>query len=214
MPLEIDHVFCFVTPGDGAIDRVLAAGWTVDEGIEHAGQGTRNRRLWLDDQYVELVWMSSRADAEANPLRLDRRADWRATGACPIGIGLRGQLTDGERAEMWAYRPPYAPDACIWIHRSNEDGPDQPFVFVMEAPPEVVARFLPRNRAPAPELLVHARPAAVREIRLTLARPPQALLARVSPRVSWTPGARPRIDVVVGDAPGALELTDVLALVG
>jgi Glyoxalase-like domain len=215
MSLELDHVFCFVTPGDRSIERALAGGWTLDDGIEHSGQGTRNRRLWLHSQYIEFVWLSSRVDARANPLRLDRRADWRDTGACPFGIGLRGQLTDAQRMDLWAYRPPYAPGATIWIHRSNEDALDQPFLFVMEASPDVMERYLPRNRVAAtPALLMHTRPAAIREIRLTLSRPPQALLACVTPSVLWMPGSSPRLEVVVGEGPGKLELTDVFALVG
>jgi len=114
MGLELDHVFSFVDPAEAeACARAEAAGWVLDAGIEHEGQGTRNRRLWFDEQYLELLWISSRADAVANPLRLDRRADWRTSGACPFGIGLRGQLTDAQRADFWGYHPPYAPGFTI-----------------------------------------------------------------------------------------------------
>jgi hypothetical protein len=213
--LELDHVFCFAVPDEGWLERARGAGFVLDDGIEHQGQGTRNRRLWFDEQYLELVWISSRDDAVRNPLRLDRRADWRTTGACPFGIGLRGLMTDEQRAEFWEYRPPYAPAARMLIHRSNEDAPEQPFVFANEAPPEVVQRYLPRNRlAGTPELLAHARPAAVREVRLELASAAPSLLEVVTPPVRWKIGPRPRMEVVIGDGPGVLDLTDLLSLVG
>jgi hypothetical protein len=161
--LEIDHLFCFVDPSADWAARLSDAGWVLDEGVEHVGQGTRNRRLRLPDHYLEFIWLSSRTDAAKSPVRLDRRADWRTTGACPFGIGLRGQLDEELRSEFWAYHPPYAPGARIWIHRSNEMDPGAPLVFVMESPSEAMEPSRPRNRlADKTELFAHARSVAIR----------------------------------------------------
>jgi len=213
--LEIDHLFAFVDAEGDWASRATAAGWVLDDGIAHEGQGTRNRRLWLPEQYLELVWVESRDEAAANPLRLDRRAEWRVTGACPIGIGLHGELDDATRSQFWPYRPAYAHGGTIWIHHSNEDAPAQPFVFAFDATPEMIERYRPRNRhAGAPHLLAHARPASLREVRLALPAPPQPLLAAVTPRITWRPATAPHLEVVVGDGDARLELSELVAIAG
>jgi Glyoxalase-like domain len=188
--LELDHVFCFVDPAGDWAARAERGGFALDAGNAHPGQGTRNRSIRLAEQYVECLWLDVRADAEHNPLRLDRRADFRTTGACPIGIGLRGVLPDDVRAEFWAYHPPYWPQGTIWVHRS---GDELPLVFCFE-----------RDRR-----LSNPGP-AVREVRLKLPAQPQAILGHVAPRVTWRRGARWRLEVAVG---ADVELTDELALV-
>jgi hypothetical protein len=214
--LEIDHIFCFVDPEADWVARLGDAGWVLDEGVEHVGQGTRNRRLWLPDHYLEFIWLSSRTDAVNNPLRLDRRADWLVTGACPFGIGLRGQLDEELRSEFWGYHPPYAGGACIWIHRKNETDPAAPLLFAMEAPPEVIERSRPKNRlADTPHLLAHARSATVSRVNLRIPVPAQTLLGAVTPRVVCRIDSPPRLEVVLGDSSSpVLALTEEFSLVG
>ena len=211
--LEIDHLFCFVDPGADWASRAGEGGWILDQGVEHAGQGMRNRRLWLPEQYLEFIWLSSRTDAANNPLRLDRRADWRTTGACPFGVGLRGQLDEDWRSEFWAYRPPYAPEAYLWVHRSNES---TPLVFVIEASAGTLERFRPRTRfADKPHLLAHARPATIHRLSFRTPGPIQALLANVAPQVIWRSGSPQCLEVSLGDsASPVLKLAEEVSLVG
>jgi len=137
-----------------------------------------------------------------------------AATRCPLGIGLRGPLSDDERAQFWAYQPPYAPGARIRIHRDNEAAPEQPFVFAFDAAAEVLERYLPRNRlAATPHLLAHRRPGALRAIDLALPRPPPPILDGVTPLVRWRAG-RPRLEVVVGDGDDHVELTELVSLRG
>jgi hypothetical protein len=214
--LEIDHIFCFVDPDADWVARVCNSGWVLDEGVEHVGQGTRNRRLWFPAHYLEFIWLSSRTDAVNNPLRLDRRADWPITGACPFGIGLRGQLDEELRSEFWAYHPPYAGGACIWIHWSNETEPAAPLLFVTEAPAEIIEQSRPRNRlANKPHLLAHARSATVSQVNLRIPVPAQTLLAAVTPRVVCRIGSPPRLEVILGESSTPVfALTEEFSLVG
>ena len=59
-PVELDHVFCMVTSDDDWAARLAQAGWRLDAGSTHAGQGTRNRRLRWADCYLELLWVHDR----------------------------------------------------------------------------------------------------------------------------------------------------------
>jgi hypothetical protein len=82
--LELDHVFCIVTDPGQAAQRLEDDGWALDGGQAHSGQGTQNRRLVWPEQFFELLWIADAARARTNALRLDRRADWNATGASRI----------------------------------------------------------------------------------------------------------------------------------
>ena len=45
MSLEFDHLFLFVDDPTGAASALTRAGWWLDEGSDHRGQGTHNRQL-------------------------------------------------------------------------------------------------------------------------------------------------------------------------
>ena len=90
--LALDHVFAFVAEGFPDEPLLDAAGYRVAFGRDHEGQGTANRLLLFAENYLELIWLARPDEAAANLLRLDRRADWRASGASPFGIGLRGPI--------------------------------------------------------------------------------------------------------------------------
>jgi hypothetical protein len=139
VPLAFDHVFCLVEPELREARVLEAAGFTLTEPHGHAGQGTGNRSVLFGNAYLELLHLRSREEAEANVLRLDRRADFASTGHCPFGICLRGVLAEEERRRYWAYRPEYRPKSlsALWIHRESTEHPGLPLLFVSEPWPGV-----------------------------------------------------------------------------
>jgi hypothetical protein len=150
--LQLDHVFCFVPPDGDWAGRLTAAGWALDAGTVHEGQGSRNRRLAFAGQFLELVWLHDPEVARNNPLRLDRRAEWVASGASPFGFGLRGRLPPGEQEQFWSYD---LLGLRIWVHRDNERAPERPMVFVLELDPAELERT--RSRVAATPHLVGVR---------------------------------------------------------
>jgi hypothetical protein len=183
--LRLDHVFCFVADPAEAVARIEAAGWELDAGITHPGQGTRNRRLIFAEQYLELIWVHDPAEAAANPLRLDRRAAWKETGASPLGLAFLGRPDDV--AGFWLYDALGFP---IWV---REDDERAPLVFALDVPP----RDRPRPPLALRELVAHAPVAP-------------ALPAYDGPPVRQVSGPH-RLEVVLGDGP-LLEITDALAI--
>jgi Glyoxalase-like domain len=202
--LELDHVFCLVPPAGDWAARLTAAGWPLDAGTAHAGQGSRNRRLIWSAHYLELLWIEDDDAARSNPLRLDRRADWMRTGASPFGFGLRGRLPDPLRGDYW--RLDGLP-MQVWVHRDSDRAPQRPLVFVLDL------STLPDPRAGGRTAGGHparaANPGGLRSI--GHAGPePAALPPFAGPPVVFTAGPH-RLTLSV-DAGTALAVTDLLAL--
>lgn len=128
----LDHIFCFCEPAlTDEIKNTDNAGFTLNSGNRHPGQGTANRAILFEENYLEFIFLESLDDANKNPLKLGQRATWHKTGASPFGICLRGEITRQEKDQFWEYYPPYWPGGVIFIHKSNEESPVQPFVFVI-----------------------------------------------------------------------------------
>jgi Glyoxalase-like domain len=202
--LELDHVFCMVPPDGDWADRFSAAGWQLDAGTAHPGQGSRNRRLIWSAHYLELLWIDDTEAARRNPLRLDRRAEWRRTGASPFGFGLRGQLPDSLRADYW--RLDGLPME-VWVHRDSERAPQRPLVFVLDL--TTLAAAHAGGRAAAGRPATAPNPVALRSIAHT--GPESAPLPPFAgPPVLFAPGAH-RLTLRV-DAGRGLPVTDLLVL--
>ena len=105
--------------------------------------------------------MSDPAEARANALRLDRRADWATTGASQFGLGFRGRIELAHGDEFWLYD---ALGPRIWIHRDNERFPERPLVFVLEAGGEEMEQLRPRVWMS--DAVAHRRPGELCEVRV------------------------------------------------
>jgi hypothetical protein len=180
--LELDHCFCMVSDPREAARRLEDDGWVLDAGQAHRGQGTRNRRLLWPEQFFELLWVTDAAEARANPLALDRRADWASTGASPVGLAFRGTIDQALSDEFWLYD---ALGPRIWIHRDNEHHPQRPLVFVLETAEEEMEQRRPRTRMSEP--VAHRNPGQLVEIRVSGPSPP-SVLPFAGPPIVHEPG--------------------------
>jgi hypothetical protein len=203
--LELDHVFCMVGDLDEIANRIENAGWMLDSGSVHPGQGTRNRRLVWPERYLELVGITDRREASASRVRMDRRADWTSTGASPFGFGLRGELAAADRGDYWLYEDL---GIRIWVHRDNEQAPERPLVFVLEMnKAQLVQR---RGRLGGADRGAQLR-GSLEAIHVQ-ANAPARLPTCAGPRVTQSRG-EPQLELVAG--PGAPQsMTDILAICG
>jgi Glyoxalase-like domain len=204
--LELDHVFCMVSDPGQAARRLEDDGWLLDAGQAHRGQGTRNRRLAWPEQFFELLWVTDAAEARANPLRLDRRADWATTGASPFGLGFRGQIEPTRSDEFWLYD---ALGPRIWVHRDNERVPERPLVFVLEAAEEEMEQRRPRVWMS--DAVAHPQPGELREVHVHGPSAP-SLPPFAGPSIVCVPGPH-LLELVIGDESRARPVSDVLAIV-
>lgn len=203
--LELDHVVCVVDDLDRPSRVLERAGWVLDAGTVHVGQGTRNRRLAWPEHHLELLCVTDEREAAAGPLRFDRRARWRTTGASPFGIGFRGVLAEPERAGFWLYEEG---GARIWIHRGNERAPERPLLFVVEATGEAVERRRPRSGSPA--LLAHRPGGPLAEVRVN-GTAPAPLPPHSGPPIVQGSGP-PALELVVRTERGSQPITPILTI--
>lgn len=134
MSLELDHVFCFCEPTVPEAQRAQEFEFTVLPERTHQGQGTANRCIVFEENYLELIYLSSREDSQKNEMKLYQRADWKQTKASPFGIALRGTIPEKYRNDFWEYKPAYAQGKSIFIHNFNQKHPEVPLLFVMPLP--------------------------------------------------------------------------------
>ena len=205
MTLELDHVFCMVGNLDEVASRVENAGWMLDSGSVHSGQGTRNRRLVWPEGYLELVGITDRREARANRMRMDRRADWASTGASPFGFGLRGELAAADRGDYWLYQEL---GIRIWVHRDNEQAPERPLVFVLEMDEAHLVQRRARLRGANRRRQLSSSLEAI----YVQADAPARLPICAGPPVTQSRGA-PQLELVAGPGP-ARSMTDILAISG
>ncbi len=204
MSLSFDHVLCIVDDLDLAATRITEAGWKLDHGSVHAGQGTHNRRLVGPTHYLELLHVNDHVEAARNRLRLDRRASWRTTGASPFGIGLRGQIPTQCRADFWLYDEL---GVRIRVHHDNEHAPQRPLVFALELSAEQLRQRAVRTAAAhnAPR----QNPLTIRHLQTTGREPPH-LPPYTGPPITHTRGA-PHLHVETGVGP-AEAITEILTI--
>lgn len=129
---EIDHLFMFIEPDGPEIDALRRLGFTETYRRAHPGQGTANVCFAFDNLYLELLWLTSEAEARSPAIartRLWERSQWRRLGTCPFGIAVRGDLASAG-VPVWDYRPPYLPPDMGIAVATDSDDPMQPMLFV------------------------------------------------------------------------------------
>ena len=115
MNVALDHVIVCCDEGGPEAGALAQLGLTEGSSNVHLGQGTRNRRFFFENAYLELVWVDDLAEAKREPARSTRLWErWlrRREGACPFGIALRPQAQEANVAApfpTWAYHAPYLP---------------------------------------------------------------------------------------------------------
>ena len=92
-PLELDHVFIWVTKGAPEAKALEDVGLRAfGEIARHTGQGTASKVFVFENAYLELIWVDDEQAAAKNAVRagvdMQTRARWKQTGASPFGVGL------------------------------------------------------------------------------------------------------------------------------
>lgn len=107
---QIDHIFICVPPLADEMEILLDLGFCEGSGNTHPGQGTANRRLFVKNAMLELLWVHSKDEALSpltGPTHLYERWNNRAND-CPFGICITKDIAELE-LPVWSYKPEYLP---------------------------------------------------------------------------------------------------------
>jgi hypothetical protein len=133
MSLLLDHIFIMTEPGAPAAKHLQAIGLVEGASNVHPGQGTSNRRFFLGNTTIELLYISDVAQARSGTgscLGLLKR--YQHGQACPFGVVVR-VVDAGTTPEFpsWQYFPDYfANDMCFYVG-SNSDQLIEPLCICM-----------------------------------------------------------------------------------
>lgn len=213
MSLELDHLFCFCDSSLSEIELLSSAGFSIAPYRSHKGQGTANRRILFEENYIELIYLESLADAIQNPLALDKRANWETTEACPFGIALRGSVPEKYQDYFWEYLPDYLESKNpILISKFSTENLSAPLVFIM---PEGMHGYKPSSWPNFdPNLLSHeAKSLGIKNVQIQCREKLSELAELVSPQVELILGQTwdMKIDLMPNNtATNLLELNPIL----
>lgn len=113
--METDHIFIAVNDHGQGAEALQALGLVEGTPNTHPGQGTANRRFFLRNAFIELLYLTDEAEAQSQltaPTRLYDRLKGSDGVAAPFGVCFRPS-TEGETPlfPVWEYRPVYLPAA-------------------------------------------------------------------------------------------------------
>jgi hypothetical protein len=152
MTIELDHIFLLTDVGADREARILLdAGLTEGPPNTHPGQGTACRRFFLDNAYIELLWISDEREAASplcTPTGLLARWLGRHADTCPIGICTRpaSAASISPPFPTWRYAPPYLPPGLHIDMALDTHDPSIPLYFhLCFAQPPITSPRIPRD---------------------------------------------------------------------
>lgn len=120
MSIAFDHAFIFTSVGAPAARKLIEFGLREGTPNRHPGQGTANRRFFLRNAMLELLWVEDATEARSAQTRDTRLWErWSAAGheASPFGIILRPENRSQSRIPFpsWEYQPESMPGFALHI---------------------------------------------------------------------------------------------------
>jgi hypothetical protein len=111
--MDIDHIFLRARRNAPEGDALRAFGLAEGSGNRHPGQGTANRRFFVHNAFIELLWIEDEAEANGvatTPTQLADRLRPDAADVSPFGVCFRpSHAHDTAPFPMWQYAPAYLP---------------------------------------------------------------------------------------------------------
>lgn len=131
--MDIDHIFIFTNDNGKVADELAAFGLQEGSNRIHKGQGTRNRKFYFENFFLEILWVHDEAELNSFPVRetgLWERANHRITHFSPFGLCLvNTPETESIFGNALHYQPAYFPEGLYIDVLANNNDPDLPWAF-------------------------------------------------------------------------------------
>lgn len=129
----IDHIFISSRNLGMEADLLLSAGFLEGSNRIHHGQGTRNRKFYFENFFLEIIWENDPWELESDLIRntgLTDRVRFEASGVSRFGLGLvNSDQTDSVFIDCEYYQPIYFPEGMQFEILSNQENPALPWTF-------------------------------------------------------------------------------------
>ena len=130
---KINHIFIFCDNHDEVAQEFIDFGFVEGSNRVHENQGTRNRKFYFDNFFLEIIWVHD-VDEVTNhttePSRLYERSKYSENGYSPFGLCLNYAVGDnGLFANAIVYEPTYLPKDMFIKVLTNEKYPSLPWTF-------------------------------------------------------------------------------------
>jgi hypothetical protein len=134
--MELDHLFIRSPAGAPAGALLQAFGLTEGSGNVHPGQGTANRRFFIPNAFIELLWIADAVEvrsASTRPTQLAQRLSGDDAQVSPFGVCFRPSANACDIPfPCWDYRPGYLPEGMT-ISMGKEACLSEPLWFFLAA---------------------------------------------------------------------------------
>ncbi len=123
--MEIDHIFIFLSPKGEEVDDLVRFGLNEGSGRSHPGIGTRNRRVFFENFYLEFLWVENEAEAKSlQDLGIWERSKFRDSDYSPFGLCLNNTAnTDSIFEDSLKFHPDFLPKGNVVDIITNEKMP-------------------------------------------------------------------------------------------
>ena len=130
---KINHIFIFCDNHDEVAQEFIAFGFIEGSSRVHENQGTRNRKFYFDNFFLEIIWVHD-VDEVTNhitsPTKLYERSKYSKNGHSPFGLCLNYAVEDNEFFnDAIVYKPTYLPKNMLIEVLTNEKAPSLPWTF-------------------------------------------------------------------------------------
>lgn len=129
----IDHIFISSRNLGQEADQLLGAGFLEGSNRIHPGQGTRNRKFYFENFFLEIIWENDPLELESDLIRktgLTDRVRFEASGVSRFGLGLENtDESDSVFLECELYQPVYFPEGKLFQILPNRENPALPWTF-------------------------------------------------------------------------------------
>lgn len=131
--MKPNHIFIFCDNHDEVANELMEFGFIEGSSRIHPNQGTRNRKFYFNDFYIEILWVCNIDEITSKltrPTDLYNRSMYETNDYSPFGLCVN-YSSDGDELfkNSMNYKPTYLPPNSLIEVLTNEDSVTLPWTF-------------------------------------------------------------------------------------
>ncbi len=131
--MEVDHIFIFSSARGEEANSLIEFGLTEGSSRLHPGQGTKNRKFYFENFFLEILWVVNEKEIQSEltaPTKLWERSQFENNDHSPFGLCLvNAASTDQLFETSKIYQPNYFPEGMSIDFITNQEYPKLPWTF-------------------------------------------------------------------------------------